>query len=86
MESPAKWIGDMYGPHFLLLYATVSAVTLGICWAWIRTRMSALSSHAATQESDFHERTVRACRNIRCLGTAVILGLGGYKLTPTFCF
>ena len=75
-----RWIGDMYGPHFLLLYASVIAVTLGFCYWRLSSRIASLSSFEATQESDFYDGVRKACLRIRMFGTAVILGLGGYKL------
>ena len=35
MHNP---IGEMYGPHFLLLYGGVIAVTLLVCWWGVRSR------------------------------------------------
>jgi len=28
-------LAEMYGPHFLLLYSVVIAITLGVCWLMV---------------------------------------------------
>ena len=73
-------IANMYGPHFLLLYAIVIVVTLAVCWLRLRALAGTPFSRDTPFEADHAAAVERAAWRVRVVGAVVIAGLGGYKL------
>jgi hypothetical protein len=73
-------IANMYGPHFLLLYAAVNVITLVACWLQLRTLAQTHFPRDTPFGANHAAGVERAAWRTRLVGAVIIAGLGGYKL------